>query len=131
MQRKDEGLPRKSWLATIPAGDLPMPPIPPLIEALRDATNRQDWPAFIALFRDDAVVNDWGSIYQGTAAIKGWSDREMIGAKGTLTITKMISDHSGVIAFDTDWKSSFFSGPGRFTVTVKDDKIAELRISEN
>jgi ketosteroid isomerase-like protein len=125
------GLPRESWLATITRRRLPMPAIPPLIEAFRDATNSQDWPAFVALFDDDAVVNDWGSVYKGKAAIKGWSDREMIGAKGTLTVTRMISDQDGVISFDTDWKSSFFSGAGRFTVTVKDGKIAELRISEN
>lgn len=108
-----------------------MPDIPPLVAALRDATNQQDWPGFIALFGDDPVVNDWGSVYRGTAAIKGWSDREMIGAKGTLTVTKMISDGEDKIAFDTDWKSSFFSGAGRFTLTVRDGKIAELRISEN
>ena len=59
-----------------------MPDIPPLSAALRDATNRQDWPAFIALFTADPVVNDWGDIYRGAPAIKGWSDREMIGAKG-------------------------------------------------
>ena len=108
-----------------------MPEIPPLIAALRDATNSQDWPAFIALFHDDAVVDDWGSVYRGTQAIKGWSDREMIGAKGTLTITRVVTDKSDVIAVDTDWKSSFFSGAGRFTLTVKDGKISELRISES
>ena len=108
-----------------------MPDIPPLAVALRDATNRQDWPGFIALFGDDPVVNDWGSVYRGVAAIKDWSDREMIGAKGTLTVTKMISAAGATIVFDTDWKSSFFSGAGRFTLTVRDGKIAELRISEN
>ena len=107
-----------------------MPEIPPLIVALRDATNAQNWPAFVALFHDNAVVNDWGSVYRGTQAIKGWSDREMIGAKGTLTITRVVSDTGAVIAVDTDWKSSFFSGAGRFTLTVKDGKISELRISE-
>jgi len=108
-----------------------MPDIPSLAAALRDATNRQDWPGFMALFGDDPVVNDWGTVYRGVTAIKGWSDREMIGAKGTLTITRMISDKDGKIAFDTDWQSNFFSGPGRFTLTVRDGKITELRISEN
>ncbi len=108
-----------------------MTDIPPIVAALRDATNRQDWPAFIGLFQDDAVVNDWGSVYRGKDAIKGWSDREMIGAKGTLTIVRIIRENAGVIVFDTDWKSNFFTGPGRFTLTVRDGKIAELRISEN
>jgi len=108
-----------------------MSDIPELVRNMRDAVNRGDAEGYLALFAPDAVVDDWGSRYVGIAAIRSWSQREQIDAKGHLTITRVISDTDGVIVFDTDWKSSFFSGPGRFTVTVKGGKIEELRISEN
>jgi ketosteroid isomerase-like protein len=107
-----------------------MTDIPPLIVAMRDALNRGDAEGYLALFAPDAVVDDWGSRYEGLAAIRAWSQREQIDAKGRLTITRVISDTGGVVVFDTDWKSSFFSGAGRFTVTVEGGKIQELLISE-
>ena len=108
-----------------------MSDIPELVRNMRDTVNRGDAEGYLALFAADAIVDDWGSRYEGIAAIRGWSQREQIDAKGHLTITRVISDKDGVVVFDTDWKSSFFSGPGRFTVRVKNGKIAELRISEN
>lgn len=108
-----------------------MSDIPELVRNMRDTINLGDAEAYLALFAPDAVVDDWGSRYEGIAAIRAWSQREQIDAKGQLTITRVISDTDGVIVFDTEWTSSFFSGPGRFTVTVKGGKIAELRISDN
>ncbi len=107
-----------------------MAELPPLIEQLQQAINRGDWPGFIACFHPDAVVNDWGSVYAGTAEIKAWSDRELIGAKGTLAITEVVSSAGGITTLDTQWTSSFFTGPGRFTIAIRDGKISELRIGE-
>jgi ketosteroid isomerase-like protein len=108
-----------------------MSDIPELVRTMRDTLNRGDTEGYLALFAPDAVVDDWGSRYDGIAAIRAWSQREQIDAKGHLTVTRVVSDSDGVVVFDTDWTSSFFSGPGRFTVTVRGGKIAELRISES
>lgn len=108
-----------------------MSEIPALVRNMRDTINRGDAEGYLALFAPDAVVDDWGSRHEGIAAIRAWSQQEQIDAKGHLTVTRVVSDTGGVIVFDTDWTSSFFSGLGRFTVTVRDGKIAELRISEN
>jgi hypothetical protein len=62
------------------------------------------------------------------AAIRRWSDRELIGAKGTLTVSK-VSHEGSEIAFDGDWKSSFYTGPGRFTLRLDGDRIHEMRIA--
>jgi ketosteroid isomerase-like protein len=107
-----------------------MSELPALIAQMRDTLNRGDSAGYMALFAADAVVDDWGSRYEGLRAIREWADREQFDAKGRLTITKLISNTNGVVVFDTDWKSSFFSGAGRFAVTLRDGKIAELRISE-
>jgi hypothetical protein len=45
------------------------------------AINGDDATGFIALFTDNAVVDDAGREFRGTAAIKEWSDREIFGAQ--------------------------------------------------
>jgi len=68
-----------------------MAELPALVEDLRQAINRGDTDAFLAFFPADGVVEDWGRRFAGHAAIRGWSDSELIGAKGTLTILKVLS----------------------------------------
>ena len=104
--------------------------LPPLIVTMIDAINRGDFDGFFAAFHGDGEVNDWNRSFKGRDAIKGWSDTELIGAKGTLKVTKVLSDTGGTIAFDGDWTSSYYSGPGRFTITIRDGKISVMRISE-
>ena len=103
--------------------------LPPLLHRLVAAINGGDTPAFLALFPADGVVDDWGDRYAGVAAIRAWSDRELIGAKGTLTVAN-VSARGNAIRFDGDWKSSFFTGPGHFTLHVDGDRIREMRIAE-
>ena len=102
--------------------------LPPPPQRLVAAINGGDTAAFLALFPADGVVDDWGDRYTGVAAIRAWSDRELIGAKGTLTVSK-VSHEGSEIAFDGDWKSSFYTGPGRFTLRLDGDRIHEMRIA--
>ncbi len=102
--------------------------LPPLLDRLIIAINAGDTAAFLALFPKDGVVDDWGDRYAGIDAIRAWSDRELIGAKGALTVSN-VSTHGNEIAFDGDWKSSFFTGPGRFTLRIEDGRIREMRIA--
>src|SRR5438132_2828665 len=62
------------------------PQLPQIVEAYVRATNNHDAPAFIALFADDAVVDDIGREFRGLDAIKAWSDREIFDAQVTLDI---------------------------------------------
>lgn len=107
------------------------PTLPTAIESLRQAINRGDTDAFLAFFPEDGVVEDWGRRFSGHAAIRGWSDKELIGAKGTLTITKVLSVSPQRVEVMTDWQSSFFSGTSKFTFTLDDGKVREMRISES
>ncbi len=92
------------------------------------AVNGGDTAAFLALFPADGIVDDWGDRYAGVAAIRGWSDRELIGPNGVLTVSN-VRAKDGEIAFDGDWKSTFFAGPGRFTLRLDGDRIREMRIA--
>ena len=102
--------------------------LPPPLQRLVAAINGGDTAAFLALLPADCVVDDWGDRFTGVAAISTWSDRELIGAKGTLTAAK-VSHKGSEIAFDGDWKSSFYTGPGRFTLHLDGDRIREMRIA--
>jgi hypothetical protein len=47
--------------------------LPPVIMDLIEAQNRHDVEAFVQSFAADAIVNDEGQTYQGSAAIKEWN----------------------------------------------------------
>ena len=101
--------------------------IPPIIEKFVAAVNRGDAAAFLAFFPESGVVDDWGRKFTGPAAIKGWSDKEFIGAKGTMTV-KSATQSGNEVDVRAGWKSSFYSGDSRFIFVVNGDKISEMRI---
>ncbi len=61
------------------------PTVPEPVAAFVAVVNRHDTQAFLAFFPADGVVDDWGRRFVGHDAIRGWSDREFIGASGTMT----------------------------------------------
>jgi len=101
--------------------------IPPAVDAIIAAINRGDTDAFLGLFTPDGVVDDWGSIYSGRDEIAAWNARELIGAKGQLTVkrTERLRER---IAVSGDWKSTFHTGPSRMEFSVRGDRVSLLRI---
>jgi hypothetical protein len=107
------------------------PPLPAPVALFRDRVNAGDTDGVLALFVPDGAVIDWGRRFAGHAAIRGWSDDELIGAHGTLTITRVVAIEGSKVVVDTEWASSFFTGPGRFTFTLEHELIRQLVISES
>jgi hypothetical protein len=70
------------------------------------ATNDHDAPAFIACFNENAIVNDAGREHRGAAAIKAWSDREIMDAKVTLAVLK-VADRDGQVTITTNVDGNF------------------------
>lgn len=105
--------------------------LPTPVAAFRDRVNAGDTDGVLALFPPDGVVIDWGRRFAGHAAIRGWSDKELVGAHGTLTITRVVDVEGSKVVVDTEWKSSFFTGPGRFTFTLEGELIRQMEISES
>jgi len=58
------------------------------------AVNACDEDAIVATFADDALVNDAHREFWGSAAIRRWVAREMVGDKVTIEVTEVI-DHYG------------------------------------
>lgn len=104
--------------------------LPAPLLAFRDAVNSGDTDAFLALFPSNGIVEDWGRRFSGHKAIRGWSDKELIGAKGILTYSHVIEQTPARISLRTEWVSSYFTGPGIFTFLLDGDTIREMKISE-
>ena len=61
------------------------------------AVNAFDEDAIVATFADDALVNDAHREFWGSAAIRRWVAREMVGDKVTIEVTEVIDHHGDTI----------------------------------
>lgn len=103
--------------------------IPEPAAGLVAAVNGHDEDAFLDSFTADGFVDDWGRIFRGRAAIDGWSNKELIGAQGTLSVSSTTTDGDEVVVVG-DWRSNYANGLSRFTFAVDGDKIASMTIRE-
>ncbi|PFG18847.1 nuclear transport factor 2 family protein [Serinibacter salmoneus] len=92
-----------------------------------DAVNRHDEEAFLDAFTTEGFVDDWGRIFTGREAIKGWSDKEFIGAVGTLTVTE-VAEEGDRIVVTGDWRSNHANGLSIFSFETQGDQIASMTI---
>lgn len=113
--------------ATRETAAMPMHLLPALVASLVDAVDRGDTLAFLDLFPADGVVDDWGRRFFGHQAIRNWSDKEFIGARGKLTPQKVTVSGS-TVTVDAGWKSDLYSGDSRFVFVLEGDKVREMRI---
>jgi hypothetical protein len=69
--------------------------LPPPISAYIDATNRFNLDGLVALFDDDALVNDHRDEFIGKERIRAWAAREIIGDHVTLKVVnqRVVGNH--------------------------------------
>jgi len=110
--------------------------LPAVITAFIKATNDHDGDAFIATFAKNAMVNDFARNFWGTAEIKKWSDKEMIGDKVTFEIDEMV-EHYGeyIITALTDGAYDKTKSPDPtyldYFFSVSGDKIVRMIVTKN
>jgi ketosteroid isomerase-like protein len=71
--------------------------LPPLIATFVEATNSFDLERLMVTFADDALVNDQLRDYWGKAAIRRWAERDVIGEKLTIAVTKVVEHYDNFI----------------------------------
>jgi hypothetical protein len=77
--------------------------LPPLVAAFVEATNSFDLNRLLATFSDDALVNDQLCDYWGKAAIRDWAERDIIGDRLTIAVTKIVSHYGNfIVTADVD-----------------------------
>ena len=71
--------------------------LPPLVAAFVEATNSFDLERLTVNFADDALVNDQLRDYWGKAAIRNWAERDIIGERLTVAVTKVVEHYDNFI----------------------------------
>jgi hypothetical protein len=105
-----------------------MSELPDPIDRFVDVVNKGDTKSFLDFFIEEGVVNDSGRRFVGHNAIRKWSDREFIGAKGHITVTHAEQTNIGIL-LRANWTSNYFTGPSRFTFILQGKNIKELHVS--
>lgn len=103
-------------------------PLPEPVQRAVDAANAGDTDAFLAAFGDDGAVDDWGRVFTGPDAIRGWSDQEFIGKQVTLAVTGSRTE-GAITTISTQVGGNGFNGPSDFAFTVDGDRVALMRIT--
>lgn len=105
------------------------PHVPEPVASFVDAVNRHDETAFLDAFTAEGAVDDWGRVFTGRDEIKAWSDREFIGATGTLT-PEEVTTEGGTVTVVGDWRSSHANGRSSFAFEVDGDLVTRMTIRE-
>jgi hypothetical protein len=110
--------------------------LPPLVAAFVEATNSFDLDRLMVTFADDALVNDQLRDYWGKAAIRRWAERDIIGEKLTIAVTKVVKHYDSFVV--TAEINGNFDKRGlpdplvlAFYFTTHDDLIVQLIILRN
>ncbi|QKT08220.1 nuclear transport factor 2 family protein [Gordonia sp. X0973] len=103
--------------------------MPAAVTAFVEAVNRHDESTFLDAFTADGFVDDWGRIFTGRDDIKAWSDKEFIGAEGTMTVNE-VSTTGNATTVVADWRSNWANGLSKFIFAVDGDHIASMTIRE-
>ncbi|WP_293697673.1 nuclear transport factor 2 family protein [uncultured Agrococcus sp.] len=103
--------------------------IPQPIVSFIETVNRHDEEGFLNAFTPSGEVDDWGRVFLGRDAIKGWSDKEFIGAKGTMTPERVFEENGEVVVI-ADWRSNHANGLSRFAFRSEGDLLTKMTIRE-
>jgi hypothetical protein len=103
-------------------------PLPAPVARAIDAVNAGDSDAFLTEFASDGWIDDNGRRFVGRDEMRGWSDRELIGANSRFAVTGSQSTDRGV-AVDIEVASDGFNGYSRFAFEVEGDGLRSMTIT--
>jgi ketosteroid isomerase-like protein len=100
------------------------------------ACNAHDADAWMATFAADALVNDIQREFIGTAAIRGFADKEIFGAKVTMAVQRAWDRHGDVTVHakvDGTYDKTGLPDPLilSFYFSLRGDRITQLIILHN
>ncbi|GGF39542.1 hypothetical protein GCM10011611_52450 [Aliidongia dinghuensis] len=123
-------------IARLEIVDEPRPHLPPPIDAFVRAVNDFDLEGLLALFAEDAVVNDQLHDHWGKAAIRDWAREDIIGDKFTMYVVKAVKHYENYIItanVDSEYDKKGLPEPLvlSFYFSASGEKIVQLIILNN
>jgi SnoaL-like domain len=108
----------------------------PPVAAYIEATNKFDLERLLALFADDALVNDQLRDYWGKPAIRQWAARDIVAQSLTMEVTAVIEHYKNlIVTANVRGKFDMAGLPDplvyAFYFTPHDDRIVQLIILRN
>ncbi len=103
-------------------------PLPTPVARAIDAVNAGDTDAFLSQFADDGSIDDNGRRFIGAQEMRGWSDRELIGANSRFDVTGS-EPAAGGVSVDIEVASDGFNGYSRFVFAVEGDVLRSMIIT--
>jgi hypothetical protein len=81
-----------------------------------------------AFVEGQGAVDDWGRVFRGRDAIRGWSDEEFIGKQVSLAVTGVRTDGpTTVVSARVGGRG--FNGPSDFAFELSGDRIVLMTIT--
>ncbi len=108
----------------------------PPVAAYIEATNAFDLEGLIALFAEDALVNDQLRDYWGRPAIRQWAARDIVAQSVTMEVTTVIEHYGNfIVTANVRGKFDMKGLPNplvyAFYFTLHGDRIVQLIILRN
>jgi hypothetical protein len=97
-------------------------------KAMIDATNRGDSDAVVASFTSDAVLNDWGRLFNGRDEIGRWDRDENTGSHNQIKVTS-VAHRGDAVKVGITVSGGGFNGEGTFVFEFEDGLISRLNIT--
>ena len=104
--------------------------LPAAIRGFIESTNRADSDAFVATFTEDAYLNDWGREFHGHDGVRSWNRTDNIGVRSHFEfVSAEPGEAPGSYVVTLTVTGDGFNGTGPMNFELRDERIAQLRIS--
>jgi hypothetical protein len=105
-----------------------MTDVPAPVRRMIDATNAGDHDAFVATFAPDAVLVDWGKVFEGREGVAAWDESDNIGRSSHFRAIGAERDgDSWVVTLEVT--GGGFNGTSDFRFDLADDLITRMEIT--
>ncbi len=104
--------------------------LPDPIRAFVETTNAGDSDAFVAIFTEDARLEDWGRVFTGPEGVRSWDGTDNIGKQSHFDV---VSSEPGTepetYVVTLKVTGNGYNGTGPMTFRLHEGRIAGLTIA--